>query len=153
MRAPVPATDPDRVVVPLDDVECRTRLLDGRSGRLAHTRDALPAIQPVPYRLHDGEVVIPAPPDSPFLPGRWGAVVAFAIDDYDDASRTGWSVTVVGPLRSVDGAADLAECEALPWSFPTTAHDRRCVAVRIGLLSGWRTAPRAARPAPPDVRA
>ncbi len=138
----MPTTDPDRVVLPLDDVECREFLLDGRIGRLAYTRDALPAIQPVSYRLHDSEVVIPALPDSPFLPRRWGTVVAFAIDDYDDASQTGWNVTVVGPLRSVDGAADLAACEALPWSLPTTAHDRRYVAVRIGLLSGWRTEPR-----------
>lgn len=139
----MPTTDTDRVVVPLGDVECRALLLDGRIGRLAYTRDALPAIQPVSYCVHDGEVVIPALPDSPFLPPRWGAVVAFAVDDYDDGSRTGWSVTVVGPLRSVDGPAALAACDALPWSLRTPAPGRRYVAVRIGLLSGWRTEPRA----------
>lgn len=134
----MPTTDTDRVVVPLDDVECRALLLDGRIGRLAYTRHALPAIQPVSYLLHDGEVVIPALPDSPFLPPRWGAVVAFAVDDYDSASRTGWSVTVVGPLRSVASPAEAAVCDALPWPLPEP-DGGRYVAVRIGLLSGWRT--------------
>jgi hypothetical protein len=137
----MPTTDPDRVVVPLDDVECRALLLDGRIGRIAYTRNALPAIQPVSYCVHDGEVVIPALPDSPFAPRAGGAVVAFAVDDYDDVSRTGWNVTVVGPTRSIDDPLAVAVLDALPWPLAGTTHGRRYVAVRIGLLSGWRTEP------------
>ena len=125
----MPTTDPDRIVVPLDDAECRALLLGGRIGRLAFTRHALPAIQPVSYRLHDGEVVIPALAGSPFLPSAGGAVVAFEVDAHDEDTRTGWSVTVVGPCRTIARWGPDA----------ATTPDRRYVAVRIGLLSGWRT--------------
>ena len=139
----MPTTDPDRVVVPLDDDECRVLLLGGRLGRLAFTRNALPAIQPVWYCLHDGEVVIQARRDSPFLPRTPGAVVAFEVDACDGATGTGWSVTVVGPSRAVDDPAETALLDALPWSSPRSAGDGRYVALGIGLLSGWRTEPRA----------
>jgi len=136
-------SDSDRTLVPLDDVECRALLLGGRIGRLAFTRNALPAIQPVSYRVHDGEVVIPAVPDSRFAPRSWGAVVALGVDSYDDATRPGWSVTVVGPSRSVDDPAEVAALDALPWAPPGTMCGRCYVAVRIGMLSGWRTETRA----------
>ena len=139
----MPTTAPDRVVVPLDDVECRALLLGGRIGRLAFTRNALPAIQPVSYCLHDGEVVILARADSPFLPRTRGTVVAFGVDAYDGETRTGWSVTVVGPSRAVDDPAETALLDALPWSSPRSAGDGRYVALGIGLLSGWRIEPRA----------
>ena len=140
----MPITDSDRTLVPLDDTECRTRLLGGRLGRLAFTRNALPAIEPVCYCLHDEEVVIPALPDSPFLPRRNIPVVALGVNACHDAVWTGWCVTVVGPSRSVDDPAEVAVCHALSWPPGTTATaHRRYVAVRIGLLSGWRTETRA----------
>ncbi|WP_448612340.1 pyridoxamine 5'-phosphate oxidase family protein [Geodermatophilus sp. URMC 60] len=139
----MPTTGPDRVVVPLGDAECRALLLGGRIGRLAFTRNALPAIQPVSYRMHDGEVVIPALPDSPFAPRAWGAVVAFGVDSYDDSTPTGWSVTVVGPSRSVHDPAAVAVLDTLPWPAPGATCGHRYVAVRIGMLSGWRTETRA----------
>jgi nitroimidazol reductase NimA-like FMN-containing flavoprotein (pyridoxamine 5'-phosphate oxidase superfamily) len=140
----MPTTDPDPVVVPLDEVECRVLLLGSRLGRLAFTRNALPAIQPVPYRLHGGEVVIPAPAGSPYLPGARGAVVALGVDAYDGDTGTGWSVTVVGQSRAVDDPAEAAVLDALPWSRPrSTGGGGRYVALGIGVLSGWRTGRRA----------
>ena len=139
----MPTTDPDLVVVPLDEVECRALLVASRLGRLAFTRNALPAIQPVSYCLHDGEVVIPAPAGSPFLPRTPGTVVAFEVDTLDGDTGTGWSVTVVGPSRAVDDPAETAVLDALPWSPVRWTGDGRYVALGIGLLSGWRTEPRA----------
>jgi nitroimidazol reductase NimA-like FMN-containing flavoprotein (pyridoxamine 5'-phosphate oxidase superfamily) len=139
----VQASDVDRdpVVVPLDDAECRALLLAGRTGRLAYTRNALPAIEPVAYRVHGGDVVIPAPRDSPIVPRVRGAVVALGVDAYDGGTRTGWSVTVTGPSRTVDDPAELAVLEALFRPVRGTTPGRRYVAVRIGMLSGWRTEP------------
>ncbi len=139
----MPTTDPDPVVLPLDEAECRVLLLRSRLGRLAFTRNALPAIQPVPYCLHSGEVVIPAPAGSPYLPRARGAVVALGVDAYDGDTGTGWSVTVVGPSRAVDDPTETAVLDALPWSRPRSTGDGRYVALEIGLLSGWRTGPRA----------
>ena len=135
----MPTTDPDLVVVALDEVECRALLLGGRIGRLAFTRHALPAIPPVPYRLHADEVVIPAMPDSPFTPRTPDAVVAFGVDTKEGETRTGWSVTVVGPSRSIDDPAEVAVLVDLSWPLVGATRGRRYVAVRIGLLSGWRT--------------
>jgi hypothetical protein len=148
----MPTTDSDRTLVPLDDTECRTRLLGGRLGRLAFTRNALPAIEPVCYRLHDQEVVIPALPDSPFLPRTDSPVVALGVDACDDAVWTGWCVTVVGPCRSVDDPAEVAVLDALPWPLPGRTRGRRYVAVRIGMLSGWRTATTSPDPTSPGTR-
>jgi nitroimidazol reductase NimA-like FMN-containing flavoprotein (pyridoxamine 5'-phosphate oxidase superfamily) len=139
----MPTTGPDRFVVPLDPDECRDLLLGGRLGRLAFTRNALPAIQPAPYCLHDGEVVIQALADSPFLPRTPGAVVAFEVDAFVGDTGTGWSVTVVGRSRAVDDPAETAVLDALPWPFPRSTGGGRYVALGIGLLSGWRTEPRA----------
>ena len=142
-RAAAAGAGPDRTVVQLDDAECRALLLGGRIGRIAFTRNALPAIQPVLYRLHDGEVVIPAPAGSPFLPTAGATVVAFGVDSYDADTCSGWSVTVVGPCRAIARPAEVAVCRALPWHpGRTTPLDRRYVGVGIGLLSGWRTEPR-----------
>jgi uncharacterized protein len=140
----MPTTDPDRVVVPLDDVECRALLLGGRVGRLAFTRNALPAIQPFPYRFHNGEVVILTVLDSPYVPRSWGGVVAFQVDAFDGETPAGWSVTVVGLTRAVDSPAETAVLDGLPWAPLMPTRVRRYVAVRAELLSGWRTEPRAA---------
>ncbi len=133
--------DQDPVVVPLDDVECRALLLAGRTGRLAFTRNALPAIEPVAYCVHGGEVVIPVRRDSPIVPRVRGAVVALGVDTYDGGTRTGWSVTVTGPSRTVDDPAEVAVLGALGRPVPGTTPGRRYVAVRIGMLSGWRADP------------
>lgn len=149
----MPTTDSDRTLVALDDAECRTRLLGGRLGRLAFTRNALPAIEPVCYRLHDEEVVIPALPDSPFLPRTNRPVVALGVDTCDHSLWTGWCVTVVGPSRSVDDPAEVAVLDALPWPLPGAARGHRYVAVRIGLLSGWRAVTVSPDPTSPAPRA
>ena len=106
-------TDPDRPAVPLDDDECRALLLGGRLGRLVFTRNALPAIQPVPYCVHDDEVVIPVLPDSPFVPAARGAVVAFSVDSYGDWTPTGDTGTwgAGGRRWMCDGSS----CWPSPW--------------------------------------
>jgi uncharacterized protein len=134
------ADDPDRAVEFLDERECHALLRSAPIGRLGFTRNALPAIQPVAFSVHDGQVIIPARTGSELLAGTRRAVVAFEIDAYDASASAGWSVMVVGASRTVTDAAEIAACDALPWSRPSTATDRRYIAVRIGLIRGWRTA-------------
>jgi nitroimidazol reductase NimA-like FMN-containing flavoprotein (pyridoxamine 5'-phosphate oxidase superfamily) len=139
----VPTTQDDRVIVTLDEAECHRLLLAVRVGRLGFTRNALPAIEPVSYCVNDGHVVIPARPDSEFLPGCQSAVVAFEIDDCDEEDGTGWSVTVVGPARMVSDSAEVAVCDALPWPLLRRPRACRYLAVKIGLVRGRRTVPSA----------
>jgi uncharacterized protein len=141
MDRTVETADQDPVLQVLDDPACRALLSATRLGRLGFTQDALPAIQPVAYVLEDDRVIISARSDSRFVAGTRGAVVAFEIDSYDPDDRTGWSVTVLGPSRLVTDPAEQAACDALAWPLRPSAPDRCYVAVRIGLLHGWRAVP------------
>ncbi|WP_158550696.1 pyridoxamine 5'-phosphate oxidase family protein [Geodermatophilus sp. TF02-6] len=137
----MPTTDDDREVEVLAAADCE-RLLDTvRIGRLGYTLDAMPAIQPVSFRLHRSRVVIPVRAGSRLLPGRRGAVVAFEVDCFDEDTRTGWTVTVVGLSRSVTDPGEIAVLDTLPWPPPTT-RPGRYLSVGLGLVRGWRTVPR-----------
>ena len=65
-------------------------------GRVGVTIGALPAIFPVNFRVIDGAVVFRTGEGSKLAAAARGAIVAFEVDDYDVAGRTGWSVLVVG---------------------------------------------------------
>ncbi|MGY1624770.1 pyridoxamine 5'-phosphate oxidase family protein [Geodermatophilus sp. SYSU D00965] len=137
----MPTTDQDRVVEVLAEQECRALIGTVRIGRLAFSLDALPTIQPVPFHVYDGRVVISARDGSPLLLGTRGAVVAFEADCLDEHSRTGWAVTVVGPSRAVTDPAEVAALDGLPWAGPGPWPDRRYVTVAMDLVRGWRAVP------------
>ena len=115
--------DGDPVHEVLSEEECHRLLATVTVGRISFTAGALPAIQPVPFALDGGEVLIPTVPDSEIATASRAAVVAFEVDEYDPRTRTGWSVIVVGPSR------------VLPATGAPGA-DACVVAVRIARISG-----------------
>jgi nitroimidazol reductase NimA-like FMN-containing flavoprotein (pyridoxamine 5'-phosphate oxidase superfamily) len=119
----VPTTDSDRRHHPLSREHCLRLLASTGLGRLAYTQGALPAVRPVTFTLRSGQVLIPAVEGSPLLDAVRGSVVAFEADSYDETTRTGWTVTVVGPSRVLEGDRP----------------DGSVIAVRTGLVRGWRT--------------
>jgi hypothetical protein len=124
---------------PLDDAECRRLLGTATVGRISFTEGALPAIAPVPFALHDEQVLIPARRDSPMVRAVTGAVVAFGVDSFDPRTETGWSVTVVGPSRLLgDPGALGAALSGASLPGPWTSPDRCLITVQVGLLRGWR---------------
>jgi hypothetical protein len=143
-------SDEDRLLEVLDEAVCRQLLATALAGRLGFTDGALPAILPVPYALQDGKVVIPAHRGSPVVAALRGAVVAFAVDSYDVETRTGWSVTVVGPTLLVSHPEEVATLHARFAAHPP-ATDRCYVAVLLGLLRGWRMSEHAAVSRSPDA--
>lgn len=80
----------------LDEAECMRLLALGGIGRVGVTIEALPAIFPVNYRLVDGGILFRTSPGSKLTAATTGAVVAFEVDDYHVADRSGWSVLAVG---------------------------------------------------------
>ena len=68
----------------------------GEVGRVGVTIGALPAIFPVNYRVIDGAVMFRTAAGSKLDAATRGAVVAFEVDDWDRADRSGWSVLVIG---------------------------------------------------------
>ena len=124
----------------LTDEECRALLATGAVGRVGVTIAGLPAIFPVNYGFVDGSILFRTAAGSKLAAASRGEVVAFEVDDYDRADRSGWSVLVIGTaevvhdlettFRVLDGAIE-------PW-----AGGIRTSIVRIqpDLVSGRRIA-------------
>ena len=80
----------------LDPDEC-VRLLRTRSvGRIGISSRALPTILPVDYVVADGRVLFRTGAGTKLDAASRGVVVAFEVDDVDDAAGTAWSVVITG---------------------------------------------------------
>ncbi|MQA93960.1 MAG: pyridoxamine 5'-phosphate oxidase family protein [Streptosporangiales bacterium] len=109
-------------------------------GRVVFTERALPAVQPVNFVLDGADVVFRAVPGSRLAAATRGNIVAFEADDFDAASRSGWSVTIVGRARHVHDPEELAVVRRLPldsWAPGPRDHDHY-VLIEAGLVVGRR---------------
>lgn len=126
--------------------ECLALLPTVPFGRLVFTQGALPAVLPVNFLLDSAGVVLRTSPSGSVARVPDGAVVALQADDVDAARRSGWSVTVVGQVRTVREPVELARLEALPLR-PWVAGDRSAVVVvDVGIVTGRRLGGSAALP-------
>lgn len=98
----------------LSHEECMRLLPSCPIGRIVFTDRALPAVQPVNFCLDGDDIVIRTTAGSKLAAATRRAVVAFEVDDFHPAQRTGWSVTVVGLARVADEPAEIARLERLP---------------------------------------
>ena len=122
----------------LTESECRELLGTKRVGRVAVSVGAIPAVFPVNYAVAEGAVHFLTAAGTKLAAAVRGAVVAFQVDDIDEASRTGWSVLVVGEAHLLDDAAAARVTAGLgpePWAPGVRRH-----LVRIGteFVSGRR---------------
>ncbi|MFF4656063.1 pyridoxamine 5'-phosphate oxidase family protein [Streptomyces sp. NPDC001381] len=93
----------------LDRHECLRLMAGVPVGRIVYTRQALPAVLPVNFRLdHDGAVLVRTSASSELVSAVDGAVVAFEADEVDAATHSGWSVVVTGPAALVTDPAEHA---------------------------------------------
>lgn len=102
----------------LDRQQCLELLQTVRVGRLVFTEDALPAVQPVNFRLFRDDVVIRVARGTKLTAAARNFVVAFQADELDPDLRTGWSVTVVGHaqrITDVDELVQVAGTFVQPW--------------------------------------
>ncbi len=98
--------------------QCLDRLQTVRVGRLVFTEDALPAVQPVNFRLWRDDVVIRVAGGAKLAAATQNLVVAFEADELDPDLRTGWSVTVVGHAQPITDVSELVELSGVflqPW--------------------------------------
>lgn len=136
----------------LSAADCR-RLLPGASvGRLAVPTPNFPTLDPVPFALVEGELVVAVRAGSAGDAVPPGTVVAFEADVLDRQARQGWSVICKGPVEDLDpDVADLVRPLLAPWPAGPTD---RLLLVRSDRVSGQRVvsgspSPEAA-PAPPS---
>ncbi|MGW3498530.1 pyridoxamine 5'-phosphate oxidase family protein [Streptomyces sp. NPDC001020] len=100
----------------LERQECLRLLAQVPVGRIVHTRQALPAVVPLNFRLDDdGAVVVRISAFSELMRAIDGSVVAFEADEIDTSAQSGWSVVVTGSAAVV---TDRGECERLARTGP-----------------------------------
>lgn len=103
----------------LSEEEARRLLARGGLGRIGITIGAMPAIFPVTYEIVDDAIVFLTAPGSKLSAATEGAVVAFEVDDYDDTTREGWSVLVVGRaelVRDLDVTFKVLQTKLAPYA-------------------------------------
>ena len=102
----------------IDRQDCLRLLAKVPVGRVVYTRHALPAVLPINFSLDtDSSVLLSTSPDSDLVRAIDGVVVAFEADEFDAATRSGWSVVVTGRATVV---TDPAEHDRLSETGPTS---------------------------------
>jgi pyridoxamine 5'-phosphate oxidase-like protein len=112
------------VLEELNEAECMRLITSGGVGRIAFSGRYGPTVFPVNYRLYQDTIVFRTAQDSSTDEDlRTGIAnaeykVAFEIDDFDSATREGWSVLVQGSAHHVDSEAERASVSQAgvdPW--------------------------------------
>ncbi|ODR26521.1 pyridoxamine 5'-phosphate oxidase family protein [Mycolicibacterium porcinum] len=114
--------------------QCLDLLERVRVGRLVFTEDALPAVQPVNFRVWQDDVVIRVAGGPKLTAAIEHQVVAFQADELDADLRTGWSVTIVGraePITDVDEQVEVAGTFVQPWAEGRRDHFVRIRAEKV----------------------
>lgn len=123
----------------LDETECRRLLGSASVGRVGVTIDALPAVLPVNYAMHDGAVIFRTVAGTKLDAATANAVVAFEVDSGAEHGPGAWSVLVRGIAREVRDPAELVALQALPlhsWAYDGSAD--HYVRVEPTIITGRR---------------
>lgn len=125
----------------LDRAECLELLRTVTMGRIAFAERGLPAIQPVNFTVDGSNVIIRTSGGGKLAAAVTGAVVAFEADKVDAATRTGWSVVVMGHaclIRNIDQLVALAGPDTHPWVPGRSDH---VIRIKSGRITGRRIGP------------
>jgi uncharacterized protein len=144
-------TGGDAAHLALEDLsrrECLDLLATVSVGRLGVSIDALPAVLPVNFVVHNDAIVLRSAPGTKLDAALRQKVVAFEADSWSEDGLRGWSVLVRGVAVEIEEPDLLAAVHALPlhaWPFP--ADPQHYVIIATTLVSGRRfdhSTPRAA---------
>ncbi|MFD3820652.1 helix-turn-helix domain-containing protein [Streptomyces rubiginosohelvolus] len=113
-------------MVELDEAMCWTLLGDHGVGRVALTLEDGPVVLPVNYQVLDGEVMFSTGSASP-LAAAADTEIAFEADHIDDAFSKGWSVLIVGTVRSVADEEAAQRLREMAYSTPWAGEEREHV--------------------------
>jgi len=135
-HADTPTTDRLGLEV-LDPDECWALVAAAPVGRLAFDEDGGPMVLPVVHGVVGRRIAFRSAAGGKLSAARMSGPVAFEVDAWDAADRTGWSVVARGTARSAP--EDTAELEALqlePWLGP--AGRGTWIEVRVDEITGRR---------------
>ncbi|MDQ6615664.1 MAG: pyridoxamine 5'-phosphate oxidase family protein [Actinomycetota bacterium] len=110
----------------------------GGVGRLGLVDDDRVVIQPVNYRVLDGDVLIQIGPGSMLEAARHQSIVSFEIDQVGAPGSPAWGVLVQGLATVVDGEAGVEEARPTQARPLVPEPGTSLVRIRTGVLSGRR---------------
>lgn len=100
--------------------ECHDLLAARQVGRVAVVAPDGPHIIPVNYAVVEDDLVFRTSPFTLLATHGRDSMVAFEVDTFDEAARSGWSVLVRGRARAVYDSREIdlirRTWEALPWA-------------------------------------
>lgn len=138
------SSESDRRAGELHDIsreECLRLLAAGRFGRLAVSLgEGAPVIRPVNYAFDEPaqSVVFRTAHGTKFQALLEAATAAFEVDGVDQASRTGWSVIVVGVTEEVTNPAEVRRLDGIGLESWVPAERAHWVRIRARTVSGRR---------------
>lgn len=121
--------------------ECLRLLASVSVGRLVFTERAMPAITPVRFLVHDDAIVIADDDEGKLAAAADGVVVAFEVDEFDPATRVGWSVTVVGRASLVTDKTLGKKLSAQAFDMWTLGDHAPFIQVQVAHVNGRRIDP------------
>lgn len=120
----------------LDVAECWERLAAAPVGRVAFVEGGEPMILPVNHAVVGHRIVFRTARGSLLHEALMREPVAFQVDGYDAAARTGWSVVARGVAGLAADHDSLAELDLRPWADAIDRDD--WVEVVVEEISGRR---------------
>ena len=123
---------------PLPVLECLRLLKSVPVGRVAFSRNAMPAVEPVRFAVDGGHIFIAVSLVSALCPVLHQCVVALQADSLGDASQGGWTVTVVGNAGEVSDPALTARLRGMGLTSWAAAETDRFMHISRGIVTGQR---------------
>jgi uncharacterized protein len=121
--------------------ECLALMSKVFVGRFIFTDNALPAVLPVNFALHDSTVIICVAGGSKLAAAARNTIVAFEVDEIAHDLSSGWCVTVIGHACEVTDPAELAELTALPLRTWNAGPANHYIKIEVERVSGRRIHP------------
>lgn len=121
----------------LSTAECLGLLRDTPVGRVVFTDRALPAVRPVNFVLHNGQIIMRTSGRGVLSAALNGSVVAFEADDCTEPEGA-WSVTLVGTATVPIDAEQRRELDHLGIQSWTPIMRGSYVVIDIETISGRR---------------
>ena len=125
----------------LPAAECLRLMATVPVGRVAYTRQAMPAVEPVNFALDSGMIVFRTDRGGKLAAAVRRAVVAFQADELDPVTRSGWSVTVVGLSEEVTVPGEIARLRRLSLEAWAPGNRDHFIRVTPEVVTGRRLHP------------
>lgn len=122
----------------ISEEECRELLATAQVGRVVLSIDALPAALPVNYGLYQDAIVFLTSPGTKLTAALNHTVVGFEVDHLDPATRSGWSVLVVGTSQVISDPAEIAHLAQAGLRSWAPLWQPRYVKISMQRISGRR---------------